>query len=253
MWVARSTSGFYDTSAFDLVSFGVNDQPVSIGAYGPSMSSSGRFVSFTSSSSAELSGGTVPNFDSHVWLRERPVALDITATLNFGTVDVGTQSAPQNAVVTNTSGVVITIGSVSAPNAPFVLTGNSCGGVLPAGGSCTITAVFRPTAAGSASSSLTVSGDGLSVTASLVGVGRPPATAGSLSVTPTAANYGTVGVGTTAPPRNFVVSESRSDCRDDHRSGAQRSRRRSVRDRFQHVHRFVGSRRLLHHCGISDP
>ena len=46
-----------------------------------------------------------PTFTVEVWMRERPIALDITPTLNFGTVDVGTQSAPQNAVVTNTSGV----------------------------------------------------------------------------------------------------------------------------------------------------
>ncbi len=206
VWVAHSTSGFYDTSVFDLVSFGVNDQPVSNGANSPSMSSTGRFVAFTSNSSVELSGGTVPDFNSHVWMRERPVALDITATLNFGTIDVGSQSPPLNAVVTNTSGVVINISSVTPPGSPFIITGNSCGGVLPAGGSCVITVVFRPTAAGSASSSITVSGDGLSVTASLVGVGRPLATAGALSINPTAANFGTAGIGATLPARDFVVT-----------------------------------------------
>jgi len=136
----------------------VNDQPVSNGANGPSMSSSGRFVAFTSRSNVEFSGGTVPDFDSEVWMRERAVALDITATLNFGKIDFGSQSPPQDAVVTNTSGVVINIGSVTPPGSPFIITGNSCGGVLPAGGSCTITVVFRPTVAGSASSSITVSG-----------------------------------------------------------------------------------------------
>ncbi len=69
-----------------------------------------------------------------------------------------------------------------------------------------ITVVFRPTAAGSASSSITVSGDGLSVTTSLVGVGRPLATAGALSINPTAANFGTAGIGATLPARNFTVS-----------------------------------------------
>ena len=208
VWVARSTAGFYDTSAFDLVSFGVSDAPVSSGAFNPSMSSSGRYVSFSSSSNEELSGGAVVGFDTQIWMRERPVALDITATLNFGTVDVGSQSAPQNAVVTNTSGVVITIGSVSPPASPFFITGNSCGGVLPAGGTCTITVVFRPTAAGGASSSITVSGDGLSVTGSLVGVGRPLATAGALSISPTAANYGTAGIGVSIAARSFVVTNT---------------------------------------------
>ena len=206
VWVARSTSGFYDTSAFDLVSFGVNDAPVSNGANSPSMSATGRFVAFSSRSSAELSGGTVADFQTEVWMRERPVALDITATLNFATIDVGSQSPPQNAVVTNTSGVVINISSVTPPGSPFTITGNSCGGVLPAGATCTITVVFRPTAAGAASSSITVSGDGLSVTGSLVGVGRPLATAGSLSIAPTAANFGTAPVGGSLAALNFVVT-----------------------------------------------
>ena len=206
VWVARSTSGFYDTSVFDLVSFGVNDQPVSNGASNPSMSSNGRYVAFSSSSSDELSGGTIAPFETEVWMRERPVALDITATLNFGTVDVGSQSAPQNAVVTNTSGVLITISSVTPPAAPFSITSNGCGGVLAPGASCSVTLVFRPTVVGGATSSVTVLGDGLSVSASLVGTGRPLATAGSLTIAPLSADFGTLTVGTPSAARSFAVT-----------------------------------------------
>jgi Abnormal spindle-like microcephaly-assoc'd, ASPM-SPD-2-Hydin/WD40-like Beta Propeller Repeat len=209
VWVARSTSGLYDTAAFDLVSYGVNDQPVPRGANNPSMSSNGRYVAFASSSNPELSGGAVSNAsDGEVWLRERPIALDITSTLNFGTVDIGQQSAPQNAVVTNTSGVAINIAGVTPPAAPFAITANSCGGVLPPGASCAITVVFTPTAAGGAASSLTVSGDGLSVSASLVGTGRPSVTDGALKIAPLAVNFGSAPVGTTLPPRNLVVTNT---------------------------------------------
>ena len=206
VWVARSTSGFYDTSVFDLVSFGVNDQPVSNGASDPSMASNGRYVAFSSSSSDELSGGTIAPFETEVWMRERPVALDITATLNFGTVDVGSQSAPQNAVVTNTSGVLITISSVTPPAAPFSITSNGCGGVLAPGASCSVTLVFRPTVVGGATSSVTVLGDGLSVSASLAGTGRPLATAGSLTIAPLSADFGTLTVGTPSAARSFAVT-----------------------------------------------
>jgi Abnormal spindle-like microcephaly-assoc'd, ASPM-SPD-2-Hydin/WD40-like Beta Propeller Repeat len=207
-YVAHSTSGFYDTSAFDLVSFGVNDQPVTIGGRDPSMSSTGRYVAFRSRDKEELSGTPTTLFDDDIWLRERPVALDITATLNFGTIDVGSTSAPQNAVVTNTSNVAINIASVTPPGSPFSITGNNCIGVLPAGASCTITVVFRPTAAGGASSSITVSGDGLAVSVSLVGVGRPLATAGTLSINPAAANFGTAAVGASLAARNFTVTNT---------------------------------------------
>ena len=210
VWVARSTSGFFDTSVFDLVSFGVSGAPVTGGAGQPSMSSTGRFVAFSTSfstfSNAELSGGAVTSSGPEVWMRDRPIALDITPTLNFGNVDVGSQSPPQNAVLTNTSGVVINLSVITPPGAPFVITANGCGGLLPAGASCTVTVVFKPTVIGGASSSITVSGDGLSVSVSLVGNGRALPTAGSLTIAPTAANFGTAQVGTSLPAQSFTVS-----------------------------------------------
>jgi hypothetical protein len=207
VWVARSASGFYDTSVFDLVSFGVSGAPVTNGAGQPSMSSTGRFVAFSSSfSNAELSGGTVTSPGSEVWMRDRPIALDITPTLNFGDVDVGSQSPPQNAVLTNTSGVVINLSVITPPSAPFAITANGCGGQLPAGGSCTITVVFKPTVVGGAASAIIISGDGLSVSVSLVGNGRPLPSAGSLTIAPAAANFGTAQVGTSLPARAFTVS-----------------------------------------------
>ena len=67
---------------------------------------------------------------------------------------------------------------------------------------------FLPTIGGSASSSVTVTGDGLSVSTSLIGNGLAPnvPTPGSLTIAPAAANYGTNTVGTSVPPRNFVVT-----------------------------------------------
>jgi len=204
VFVARSASGFYDTSNFDLVSFGVSGAPVSNGADSPSMSSNGRFVAFSSFSNDELSGGTVPNTSNEVWMRDRPIALDITPTIDFGTVNVGAQSTPQNAVVTNTSQVPINIGNVTPPAAPFSITANGCGGVLAPGASCAVTIVFTPTTAGSASSSVTVLGDGLSVSVSLVGNGR--SLTGALAVSPSAANFGSGPVGATLPSRTFTLS-----------------------------------------------
>jgi hypothetical protein len=92
---------------------------------------------------------------------------------------------------------------VLPPAAPFSITANTCGGILPAGATCSITLVFKPTAAAGASSTVTVSGDGLSVSASLVGTGRAP---GLLKITPATASYGSATVGSTLPPQQFVVS-----------------------------------------------
>ena len=206
--VARSVSGFFDSAVFDLVSFGVNDLPVTTGAGQPSMSSNGRYVAFVSAANTELSGSAMAN-GLEVWMRQRPIALDITPTVDFGTVLVGAQSAPQNAVVRNTSGVAINISQVTPPAAPFTITANGCGGSLAPGASCVVTMVFQPTADGGASSSLTVGGDGLSVSSSLVGVGQSPTPTpvpGSLTITPGSANYGSATVGSSVGARNFTVS-----------------------------------------------
>ena len=207
VYVARSTSGYFDSAAFDLVSYGVSDAPTTTDSFAPSMSSTGRYVAFTSGANNELSGVRTPT-GLNVWMRQRPIALDITPTLDFGTIAPGAQSAPQNAVVTNTSGVSINIGAVTPPAAPFSIIANGCGGPLGPGASCAVTIVFSPTAPGGASSAITVSGDGLSVSASLVGNGlAPPApTPGSLVITPGVADYGSGAVGSSVAARKFTVT-----------------------------------------------
>ncbi len=210
VWVARSTSGYFDTASFDLVSVGVNDAPVSggPGAGQPSMSATGRFVAFSSSSNDQLSGGTVPLGATQVWLRTRPIQLGATPALGFGTVDIGSQSPPQNAVITNTSAAEVNLGAVAPPAGPFAITANTCVGLLPSGASCAVTLVFRPTAAGPASSSLVVTGEGLSVTTSLTGTGRTPTgpTPGFLTIKPISASFGNAPVGTALPAKKFVVT-----------------------------------------------
>ena len=207
VYVARSSAGYFDNAVFDLVSYGVGDVPTTTDSYAPSMSSNGRYVAFTSGANNELSGVRTPT-GLNIWMRQRPIALDITPSLNFGTIPLGGQSAPQDAVVTNTSGVSINIGGVTPPVAPFSIIANGCGGALPPGGSCAITIVFSPTVPGGASSSVTVAGDGLSVSASLVGAGQaPPApTPGSLTISPGSANYGTAAAGTPLPAKTFTVT-----------------------------------------------
>ena len=217
VWVARSASGYFDTALFDLVSVGVNDAPLTggPGATQPSISATARFVAFASYDNDQLSGGTIPAGTTQVWMRTRPIQLASTPAVNFGTVDIGSQSPPQNAVITNTSAAEINLGAVAPPAGPFAITANTCAGVLPSGASCAVTVVFKPTSAGPASSSLVVTGDGLSVTTSLTGTGRAPTTtstttptAGSLKIKPTSVNFGSAPAGTSLPAKKFVVSNS---------------------------------------------
>ena len=201
VFVARTTSGFYDSTVFDLVSFGTGGAPSPTGSINPSMSSNGRYVAFASSDIAALSGLKLSLTLDQVWMRQRPVALDITPSINFGNISAGTTSAPNNVVVTNTSNVPINISPVAAPPGPFSITASTCGGLLRPGATCRITLVFAPAVEGAVSSSLTVAGDGLSVAASLIGVG----VAGSLKISPAVVNFGGTVVGTSLPSRKFVV------------------------------------------------
>ena len=205
VFVARSTSGYFDSAVFDLVSYGVSGAPTTTDSISPSMSSNGRYVAFTSGANTELAGVSTPN-GLEVWMRQRPIALDITPSIDFGTVDIGATSAPKNAIITNTSGVAINIASVTPPSAPFSITSNGCGGALQPGTTCVVTMVFSPTSPGGASSSLNVSGDGLSVSASLVGAGRDNVKPGSLTIKPTSANYGSGPLGTVIAPKKFKVT-----------------------------------------------
>jgi hypothetical protein len=70
----------------------------------------------------------------------------LPSSLTFPNQIVGTTSAPQNAILTNTGGAVLNITSITA-SGDFAET-NSCGPSLASGASCTIAVTFTPTAAG---------------------------------------------------------------------------------------------------------
>ncbi len=90
---------------------------------------------------------------------------------NFGNVAVGSSSANQAFTLLNSG----TAGSVSgvALSGDFSIVSNTCSGTVGAGGSCTITARFNPTALGTRNGTITVSTDATDspTTASLTGSG----------------------------------------------------------------------------------
>ena len=112
--------------------------------------------------------------------------------LAFGNVVVGTTSAARTLTLHNTGNANLT-GITVVVTAPFSRAGGTCGGSLtPAAGSCTITVVFSPTAAGAAAGTVTITAN-VVVTGSpvnLTGTGVAPVVAATL--TPTSHNYGTV-------------------------------------------------------------
>ncbi|MGO8719312.1 MAG: choice-of-anchor D domain-containing protein [Acidobacteriaceae bacterium] len=91
-------------------------------------------------------------------------------SLNFGVTGVQVSSAVQTLLLSNGSAGTLT-GISIAISGPFSET-NNCGTTLPAGGTCTLSLTFSPTATGSQSGTATVnSNNGASMTTQLTGTG----------------------------------------------------------------------------------
>lgn len=80
------------------------------------------------------------------------------ASVNFGSVKVGTSSAAKKVTVLNVSPGTITFSSITigGTNAGDFTQTNNCGGSLAAGKGCTVTVIFTPTATGARSANVTV-------------------------------------------------------------------------------------------------
>lgn len=79
-------------------------------------------------------------------------------SVNFGSVKVGTTSAPKSIIVTNEGITTLTFTSIAIGGTnigDFALAGNTCGSSLAAGASCTVTVTFTPAATGSRSGNVT--------------------------------------------------------------------------------------------------
>lgn len=173
--LARSTSGFFTAVEREVVSYGVDGQPVD-NADSAAISATGRFVAFSSFSGTQLSGQPAFPAGRDIWLRERPPALGVTNPIDFGAVLVG-GSATRDAVVTNTGAVAVGVQTIGIGPGPYAVTADGCtGAVLAPGGQCTLTIAFGPGAAGPAAGTLDVEGDGTATAASLTGEGQAPAT-----------------------------------------------------------------------------
>jgi hypothetical protein len=81
----------------------------------------------------------------------------------------------QNITVSNTGGVAVTL-QTPVVTGDFAISANTCGATLASGVGCTVSVVFRPTASGSRSGTLTVVDSVGTQTAALSGTGMLPAT-----------------------------------------------------------------------------
>lgn len=108
-------------------------------------------------------------------------------SLSFGASDIGSSTAAQTATLQSDGTTTITINSVTINGTnpgDFSITANTCGSSLAGSASCTIGVLFKPTASGARTATLTVSDSaaGSPHTVTLSGSGNVPA---PLSIAPT--------------------------------------------------------------------
>jgi hypothetical protein len=108
---------------------------------------------------------------------------------SFGNENVGSTSATQTVTISNSGSAAASMSSIGVTG-PFTES-NNCGTSLAAGASCTVGASFAPTAAGSATGTLTVnsSAPGSPLTVALSGTGVTTNTNLALNAAVTASSY----------------------------------------------------------------
>jgi len=134
-------------------------------------------------------------------------ATDLLAplALTFAAQQIGTSSATQQVLLTNSGDVALTLVTASISSGPFTAT-SGCGASLAAHSTCAINVAFVPTATGAASGVLTVSDQFRSQTVALSGTGVAPA---GVSLTPSAGLvFGAVGVGLTSPTQTMTLTNN---------------------------------------------
>ena len=129
-------------------------------------------------------------------------------SLAFGNVQVS-NSANLSETLTNTGGSSVTISQANVTGAAFSISGLTLPTTLTTNQSVTFTAKFAPTASGAANGTLSIvsnaSNSPLNITLSGTGVA-----AGTLAVSPTTLNFGTVTVGSSASLNGSLTASGSS-------------------------------------------
>jgi hypothetical protein len=128
--------------------------------------------------------------------------------LNFGNQNLEITSAPQVSTLTNTSDATLTIASINitGPNSNDFAETNNCGTAVPAGGSCSITVTFTPSATGTRTAAVSIMDDGPFSPQMLLLTGGGGLSAATFS--PTSLTFPTQPLFTTSPAQNVTLTNT---------------------------------------------
>jgi hypothetical protein len=139
-----------------------------------------------------------------------PQAALTPTTSDFGSLTVGTSSPAAVFTLANAGNAALSISSITLAGAnasSFSVGSNTCGTMLAAGASCTVSVTFSPTSAGSAMAMLNIV-DAVGTQASTLTGSGTAAAAPQAALSPSTADFGTVTVGATSAPMTFTLSNA---------------------------------------------
>ena len=131
--------------------------------------------------------------------------------ITFASQTVATTSAAKTITLSNTGTAALSVTKVvlSGGDAGDFSLASNCGSSVAAGANCTISITFKPTAAGTRTSavSLTDNATGSLRSATLSGTGTAPTTA-TATLSPTSLTYASQSVGTTSAAKTITLTNS---------------------------------------------
>ncbi|HEU0036688.1 MAG TPA: choice-of-anchor D domain-containing protein [Kofleriaceae bacterium] len=130
-------------------------------------------------------------------------------TLDFGTVPVGTTTAPQTTTITNFAQTNLTISQLSVTGSYLVTSAPNLPITLPPGGTTSVGLAFRSQVAGPGNGTLTLTSDDPNGPTNVALVATA-IDAAVLSVSPPSVAFGDVQVGQTSPPQTVTLSNTGS-------------------------------------------
>jgi hypothetical protein len=128
------------------------------------------------------------------------------ASLTFASRTVGTTSAAQTSTLTNSGGTALTVTSIAA-SGDFAQT-NNCGSSVAAGGSCTISVTFKPTATGTRTGTVTVTDSAATSPQILSLTGTGAAAVPAVSLSPASLTFASQTVGGTSAAQAVTLSNT---------------------------------------------
>ena len=132
-----------------------------------------------------------------------------TTSLSFGRVTVSSSSLAQGATVSNNSTGEITVNGITV-SGPFTSASNKLPTTLNPGESLTFNLIFKPSASGVASGSLTINStaENSPSVVNLNGTGVSTPAPGNLAISPSSLSFGTEPVGSSSAAQSILVSNN---------------------------------------------